>query len=149
MIEIVLRMVLLHFSASPKRSLHYLDLSLTRWFYKYFHSTLIVCFYLALWDGWHLFFALAEVQALDMKSSWDEVDEEKANNSSIDVDDIIDIYFKEADDKADNNHEYKVANFPDIHFLFLGLWHAKYSEYSFPESKYNYLLMSINSGNTE
>lgn len=67
-----------------------------------------------------------------MKSSWDEVDKEKANNSSIDVDDIIDIYFKEADNKAHNNHEYKVANFPNIDFLFLGLWHTKYSKNSFP-----------------
>jgi hypothetical protein len=54
-----------------------------------------------------------------MKYSGYEVDKEKPDYSSIYVDDVIDIYFKEADYKANENHEYKVTNFPNIHLLFL------------------------------
>jgi len=107
LIEVVLKLILLHFCVSPKRSLNYLNLALTRWFYKYLHFSLLlpIYLYLDLCDSWHLLFALAEVQTPDMKCSRDEVDKEKANDSSVDVDDVIDIYFEEADDKANNNHK--------------------------------------------
>lgn len=132
LVEVILRLILFHSSVFPKRSLNYFNLCLARWFYSYFNFALLLSFCLYLCDIRHLLFALAEVQTLYMKYSGYEVDKEKPDYSSIYVDDVIDIYFKEADYKANENHEYKVTNFPNIHLLFLWLRHTKYSEYSFP-----------------
>lgn len=39
-----------------------------------------------------------------MESSWNEINEEKSNNYSINLNDIIDIYLEKPNDKANPYH---------------------------------------------
>jgi hypothetical protein len=55
-------------------------------------------------EGGERSFALAEVEALDVEGGRDGVDEEEAEDSPIDIDEVIDVNPEEACQEAHSHH---------------------------------------------
>ncbi len=94
-------------------------------------------------------FALAEVEALDVKHSGNHVNEEEAYDSSVDVDDVIDVDLEEAHHEAHSHDKQKVYDFAHFYLSLLRLLDLKDMEYSASGWLEKYLLMRVNSGKTE
>lgn len=65
-----------------------------------------------------------------MKDSWKKINEQKANNSPIDVDYIANIDFQDAYCEAEANYQKKINNFANVYltsFRFLYLEDVEHS----------------------
>ena len=62
----------------------------------------------------HGFFAFAEVEAADVENGRYEVDEEETDDSSVDVDDVVDIDFENAHHEAYADHQDEVDDLADF-----------------------------------
>ena len=59
-------------------------------------------------------FSFRKIQTLDVKNNWDEVDEEKANHRTIDVNNGADADLEDANQETNANHKCNVDDLGDV-----------------------------------
>ena len=89
----------------------------------------------------------AEVDALEVQSDRDDIDEEEADNGSVQLDQNLGPNFGQPDDEADENGGRHIDNFLEGHVLAFGP--LEDAEEPFPALRDGYLATSRNSGNAE
>jgi hypothetical protein len=94
-------------------------------------------------------FPFAEVEAFDVESRRDGVDKEEADNPSVDVDKVIHIDPEKPCQEANPHHNCKVDNLQREDVPVVRLLGLEYAEEPFSKSRTEYLLIIMNSGNTE
>lgn len=97
----------------------------------------------------HGSFSFAEVEALEMEDCRDEVDEEEADDCTVDVDDVADVDLNQTNCQAYANNDDYINDFADFDLSFLWLLQTDDPEHSFPLYTTAYLLISRNYGKTE
>ena len=95
------------------------------------------------------YFSIAEVEAFEVQSWGDEVNEEEADHCSIEIDNISQRHIYNSNKEAHSNYSAEIDDFLYIDLSCWCLTKPKHPKYSFSASTYNYLLMSRNSGKTE
>jgi len=89
-------------------------------------------------------FSFGEIEAFDVNDYRDEVDEEEADDSPIDIDDIANTDFEDANQEADTDHQCDINYLGNINFPFFRLGESEYAEGPLPLYFQPYLLISKN-----